>query len=463
MHIHTGRAAKKLSRRKFLMGSGAVIALPNLLNLGGAHAQAQAPERFIGLFVANGLPKALTEDMLDFRAAGLQPLGALKPFEDRMCMVRGIDCETQGPGKTPHTNGCGSFLCATDYDRVTSKGAATLDWIFKQQKANDTVLPTLNTGLWGNDDADERMRMVHSWRGVNQPNEPTAAPRALFDTIFGSNPMVPSNTTSNPASNEYIQASNRRSVLDPVLEDYKYIMSDASGMGPAVQRTISNHLDFVRDLEKKLDALKESAGPSGTSVCEIPNRPDSNRALDSNGIFPPRTQDWPAIWDIVADLYVAAYRCDLVRSGTFMVDSGGDKWGYDGDNGSTDNIHGTTLHNWRDDRHYDLAMEIFKWYYDNAGNFLSRLDSNEFLDADGGTLLDNTTVLIGTELGDPIHSLDDFTYMLVGGKNKFKQGLHNFNGRSDVDFYRTVMSGLGLTGDIGTNAHFNDQLPGVLL
>lgn len=456
MHIHTGRAEKKLSRRRFIIGGSTAIALPNLLNIGGAHAQASAPDRFIGLFVANGLPKELTEDKLEFQAAGFQPLGSFKPFESRMTMVRGIDCETQGPGKTPHTNGCGSFLCATDYDRVTSKGDTTLDWRFKEQKANNTFLPTLNTGLWGNDDADERMRMVHSWRGLNQPNEPTASPRVLFDTIFG-NGGAP---TSEPNSEEYIEANRRRSVLDPVLEDYSYLMSDASGLGTEVQRTISNHLDFVRDLEKKLDTLKDSS--AGGSVCDIPERPDNNADLNSNGIFPPRTQSWPEIWDIVADLFVAAYRCDLVRSGTFMVDSGGDKWSYNGQNGSTGNIHGTTLHNWKSSNHYDLAMEIFSWYWGHAGDFLSRLDSPDFLDANGGTLLDNTTVLVGTELGDPIHSLDDFTYMLVGGNNRFKPGLFNYNGRSDVDLYRTIMTGLDLDGNIGTNAHFSGELSEIL-
>jgi hypothetical protein len=344
--------------------------------------------------------------------------------------------------KTPHSNGCASFMCGRDCTSRESKGGPTLDWIFKEQRVPESVrLPTLNTGVWGADDSDEFYRITHSWRGVNQPNDPIADTLKLFTYIFGSG--QPQN---DPAALK--QQLYRKSVLDAVMEDYKSAMSEASGFSPGVRTLISNHLETVRDLEKRIASLDNTA-------CGVPATPSS---IEGSGKFPPIVANWPAIWDIVADLYVLAYRCDLARCGTFMVDSGGDKWEFDGKNGSTDNVHGTTLHNWKSKDHEALAYEIFEWYWTKAANFLERLDSKDFVDADGGTLLSNSTVLVGTELADPGHNLEGFTFMLAGAKKRFKQGVHTFDGKTDVDFYNTVLTGLGIDTRIGEQKYYSGDL-----
>ncbi len=437
MTASPSRALEKLSRRRFLHGAaGTAIALPLLHAAGGSlHAQVgQVPERFMGLFVAQGLPKVITDSFLDYvHPTGSHPLRSFLPFKDRLTMVRGLNVETTHTNpKTPHSNGCASFMCGRDCTSRETKGGVTLDWLFKQEKAPDTILPTINTGVWGADDSDEFYRIVHSWRGVNQPNDPIADTKKLFAFVFGSMP----NPTDPAAQKEQLY---RKSVLDAVIEDYRAAMSEASGFSPGVRALISNHLDTVRELEKRIGSL-------AATTCGVPAAPAS---IDGSGRFPPVVANWPEIWDIVAELYIMAYRCDLVRSGTFMVDSGGDKWPYAGKHGTTDNVHGTTLHNWKSNDHAPLAFEIFEWYWDKAGDFLARLDSPDFKDADGATLLTNTTVLIGTELGDPSHNLDDFTFMLAGAKGRFQPGPHTFQGKTDVDFYNTVLTGLGIDKRIG--------------
>ncbi len=444
------RALQKLTRRRFLHGAGgAAIALPLLHTVGGSvQAQVgQPPERFIGLFVAQGLPKVITDSFLDYvHPTGSHPLRSFIPFKDRLTMVRGLSVQTQHTNpKTPHSNGCASFMCGMDCSSRETKGGPTLDWIFKQEKAPNTLLPTINTGVWGADDSDEFYRIVHSWRGVNAPNEPTADTKELFKSVFGSLP-----NPGDPAGDK--ENRYRKSVLDAVIEDYKSAMSDASGFSPGVRALISNHLDTVRELEMRIGAL-------GTSKCGVPAEPPS---IAGSGKFPPVVANWPEIWDIVSELYIMAYRCDLVRSGTFMVDSGGDKWPFQGKHGTTDNVHGTTLHNWQSADHAPLAYEIFEWYWDKAGDFLKRLDDPAFKDANGATLLDNTTVLVGTELGDPGHNLNDFTFMLAGGnsggKSPFARGAHTFEGKTDVDFYNTVLTGLGIQKRIGEQKYYGGDL-----
>lgn len=446
----TRNALEKLNRRRFLRGTGgAAIALP-LLSTAGGSLRAQMgniPERFIGLFVAQGIHGSLTEDFLDFEDMDIAPLSSLKPYEDKLTMVREINCLARSAQfKTPHTHGCASFLCGADAPGRTTKGTATMDWVVNQHFENETLLPTLNTGVWGGDDADERMRMVHSWRGEGQPNEPEESTLQVFRNIFGDTPAANPDPVDNT---EAIKAAEyRKSLLDAVLQDYQFAVSDASGYGPAVKRLISNHMETVRDLEVRAVAVAEGLQNGGGGMtCQVPEEPEH---LDGNN---ERDQTkWQPIWDVMADLFVQAYRCDIVRSGTFMVDSGGNKWSYDSPRfGFTDNIHGGTLHNWKQDNNRGLALEIWKWHWDRVADFVRRLADPSFSDLDGKTLLDNTTLVVGTELADPDHDLNGMTYLIGGAKGRFRQGVHNYPGRSDADFYNTIMTGLGIDQRIGTS------------
>jgi hypothetical protein len=298
---------EKLTRRRFLRGAGgAAIALPVLHTAGGsAHAQVgEVPERFIGVFTAQGLPLEVTAPFFDYVGAGnTQPLAALRPFEQKITMVRGVDVRTQGPGRTEHTIGCASFLCGHDYDNVVSKGGTTLDWIIKEEKQLNTPLATLNSGIWGGDDADERGRIVHSWRGLNRPNEPIADTVRLFEYVFGEAPG--GGGQANPEVTR--RGRYRRSVLDAVMQEYAWARSEASGFGPGVRRLIDNHHETIRDLENRNAAQSQQGG----ALSGVTN-PEKPASIPGSGAFPPNTANWDQIWDIVADIYVLAFRADLV-------------------------------------------------------------------------------------------------------------------------------------------------------
>jgi hypothetical protein len=60
-------------------------------------------------------------------------------------------------------------------------------------------------------------------------------------------------------------------------------------------------------------------------------------------------------------------------------------------------------------------------------------------------LLNNTTVLIGTELSEPeTHSRQGMTFFLAGAKNRFKGGTQDVGSRSDTDLYNTILQSMGL-------------------
>ncbi len=97
-----------------------------------------------------------------------------------------------------------------------------------------------------------------------------------------------------------------------------------------------------------------------------------------------------------------------------------------------------------------------------VAEFLGKLDEPSHKDVDGGSLLDNTTVVIGTELGDDVanHGLTDMPFWIAGGQRRYQSG--NFiipGGRSDVELYNTLLRPIGVDSVFGDPAYFADLLP----
>ncbi len=449
---HTSRIeARDLTRRRFLRGAGgAAVALPFLLGEGGnLKAQAAPPiERFIGFFLPLGLPKAvLSADFAGSLNYPVNPIAPLGPHIAKMAMLKNIDVVNTVTGvETLHGTGSFSFLCAEDSTLLSTKGGPTLDWVIKQETGANTPLPTLNTGIYGGDNAVERGRIVHSWRGKGQPNEPIPDTLDLFKYIFG----TPTDTDDPVAARKL---RYRKSVLDNVLEDFKAATGETSGYGVNTRRLIQNHADTVRDLERQVQALSD-----GSLGCPVPTAPPS---VGGNGVSPSDFDRWDKNWEIMTDLYVLALRCDLVRTGTIMVGSGGDSFAYHGPGGSIADVHQDFDHQWKDLSPKDTALwlESRAYLYSKVAQLLAKLDDASYHDADGGTLLDNSTVLVGTELGDPLHDLHDLTYFLAGGRGRFKRGVFDLDGHTDVDLYTTMLKGLGIDKTLGNQTRFKGELP----
>jgi hypothetical protein len=337
-------------------------------------------------------------------------------------------------------------LCAEDSNQLSTQGGPTLDWVIAEESGADTPISTLNTGLWGGDNAVERGRIVHSWRGVDQPNEPISDTLQLFDYVFGG-------LSETPGTDSAREQRYRTSVLDAVLEDFNRVTSEASGYSSSVRRVVDNHAQTVRDLERQVLALAEGAG-----ACMLPSAPES---VGGNGVQPSDFNRWDENWRIMTDLFVLALRCDLVRTGTLMVGSGGDSFSYSGPGGFINDVHQDFDHQWRDLNSDQTALwlESRSWQYQKVAALLEKLDDQAYLDLDGATLLDNTTVLIGSELGDPLHDLEGLVYFLAGGRGRFQRGMHQLSGHTDVDLYTTVLQGLGFARTLGNQTRFEGLLP----
>src|SRR5204863_4885363 len=159
-----------------------------------------------------------------------------------------------------------------------------------------------------------------------------------------------------------------------------------------------------------------------------------------------KSGNWDMVWPLLADLFVTGMRCDLARCGNLTCTASGDRYNYPGQG---TNVH-DLAHAWRPSGENGFDKSV-TWLMGNLAYFLKGMDDPSFTLPEGGTLLDNTPVLVGTEVADPApHSFSKLTFMLAGGGGLFKPGLYDYADRhSEVDLYSTISRALGIADQFG--------------
>ncbi len=445
-----------ISRRRFLRGAGTVaIALPISLHLDRSvwSAEGETPFRYISLFFSNGLPAKFAQQ--GYAGSVLQPLA---PFQAKLAMLRGLSLNETG-GAQLHYKGTGRFGKGVSPLGQASAGGESLDNACFRAYGDGSRLLNVNmhTHVTGGNPAT---RWYHSWRGPNLNNDELLRPRDVFDSLFGT--LVP-----DPDEPEAARALRYRvSVLDSVLEQYREISGPASGYSAKQRAQLSDHLELVRELDQRVQAI--GPRPEDCNVSEPPEIEPSQACTaelcpgDDDFYYGSGGANWNDVWELNTDLYAAAMRCGIVRFGTMGCTGGGDRYPIPElrASGVTESPH-ILAHDWRNNVENGWDQCI-RWLMQKVAYFLGQLDDPNWTDPNGGTMLDNTLVLIGTELGgvaDGQHHVDSMTYWLAGGGGRIASGVYDFPGRSDVDLYSTISRAMGIGERFGDpndfQAHFD--------
>lgn len=416
-----------LNRRRFLIGTGgAVLGLPLLLEPSPVRAD-DPVQRLITVFFGNGLPPPYAADLEG-------PLSPLAPWRSQLSVVRGLDggFAQEDNRLDPHLQGSGGFGVGHAPWGPNQAGGISIDRAAYVAQHPSTPLPTLEMGMYNR--GAERLRAVKTWASPRRPYPPIQNPARLFRRIFGG-------------------ADPSRSVLDAVVGEYRRVSSDAAGYSIASRALIAEHLDTVRELERKIVARETRLAENACLVPPMP--PDispsvgclSEEECGAWGIpVGPATSNWDQVWSLNCELYALALSCDMVRFGSIVCTSGGDRYSIPG---LTHTPHGYA-HEWRAHQDNEFAICV-EWTMSKIAELLGHL----------GPVLDRTLVLIGTELGDPApHSHKDMTYILAGAPSHLQLGVdYDFEGKTVVDLLSTV-STLTNTGDVfGDPRHFSGHLP----
>ena len=381
------------TRRRFLAGAaataGALSLFPWLERVAGA---AGLPPRLLLYYTPHGTvwdrwrPQGGETDFT------LSPiLAPLAKHRERLVIVDGMNLTVGTEYYIPHTYTMPALwtgspidtnadaFCRDDHDQCFGWGTGTsIDQLLAARLKPETPFPTIELGYkCGNQHPANRM--IYSSPG--NPKNPIDDPVKAFDSLF--NGRVDAN-----ADAEALRALRRRSVLDTVLSDFS---SRRAQLSSSDRARLDAHAESVRALERSLGAA--------TPSCTLPAKPadvTAETAIDRS-----------------SDLIASAFGCGLTRILSFQLRVA------DNDNslypwiGLDEGGHHTLSHE-RDDATFDTLAELYTWYSARFAYLLDKLAATP--DVDGTSVLDNTLVIWGSELGTGwSHDISNVPFVFAGG------------------------------------------------
>lgn len=403
-----------LSRRTFLQGVGAAIALPMLDAMSPALATVgratKPPVRLVFAYVPNGIimkdwtPATVGKDFEITRI-----LAPLKAYHDDLLVLSGLadhNGNELGDGPGDHARAGASFLTGVHCKKTSGadiRSGVSADQIAAQAFASQTRFASLELGCEdsrtvGNCDSGYSCAYTNSisWRSPTTPMPPEVNPRLVFERLFG---------TEDYKLDPAIRArrmSYRRSILDLVREDTQKLNGS---LGQADRRKMDEYLTSVREIERRIQSMERSSG-SVTPGVEKPS-----------GI--PVT--FAEYVSLMFDLQLAALRTDLTRVSTMMIGREGSMRTYPEIN-IADSHHPLTHHR-NNPEFIEKVTQINTFHISLFARFLGKMKVTQ--DGDG-TLLDNSLVVYGSGLGDGNrHTHEDLPILVAGkGGGTMKPGRH---------------------------------------
>lgn len=446
---------KPMTRRAMLRGlGGAAVALPflDVMRPRLAHAQGQAPKRFIVMYTPNGTVPANFWPTGGERDFTLSPiLAPLERHRDDMIVVGGVDLisSLSGPGDA-HQKGTGQCLTAAPLQEGTFPGDAglsagwadniSIDQAVANQIAGDTRFRSLELGVLV-DGSDVKSRI--SYRGPGQPIPHENDPAVVYQRVFGD---------IGAASVDTRKKDIRRAlVLDAVLGQYQTLHGK---LGAADRLKLDAHVESIRSIESRLGKDTVEFGGACQPLAGL------------GGLDPMRSSNMPAIGRLQMDLLAMAFACDLTRVGSLMWTRSTSEVVFNWLGDDIREGHHPLAHKGDEDRvKVEQNTRINAWYSEQLAYLVDALKA---IPEGDGTVFDNTVILWTNEQSKGNnHSRMDMPYVLLGsGGGHFDTGRY-LTTRDDRVPHNHLMVSLLHAFDIDAD-HFGDRdlgsgpLPGLV-
>jgi hypothetical protein len=401
-----------LSRRRFLRGLGACIALPAFeslrpLNLLASPAAGKlaatasgTPLRTAFLFFPNGAipaawwPKGEGKDF-EFSPT-LKPLEA---YRQQLQVLGGLDQKAANGGADgagDHARGNGVFLTGVRLKKSATdvRAGLSIDQAIAREIGHLTRFPSLelsSDAIRTSGACDSGYACAYqynlSWSSSTTPVAAESNPRMVFERLFG--------TGDSGARSENMKRrqQEQRSVLDFVLEDARGMNQRLNGRDKA---KLDQYLTGIREIETSIEKA-ERLGIAKDPGTETPSGIPLERAQYVQLMF---------------DMLVLAFQTDSTRVATLLL-------GHDGDNRSLAEIgisegHHDLSHHFNNEEKIQKLTEIDLWYAKQLAKFLQKLQDTK--DMDGKSLLHNSMILYGSGNADGNrHTHSNLPLILAGG------------------------------------------------
>jgi hypothetical protein len=482
---------KILSRRNVLRGAGVAISLPWLESLAPREAHGQAAsaiKRFVPIYFPNGS----AVEWWDIKGTGkdwqLCPLlRVLAPVKAKTRVIKNIgnyswrrDLVTMMPAwytsqvrqdimtlmpagalnLPAHSRQPAAMLTCVDGDGIRRDrglnvatapvNAITADQVIAKALTVKTPLQSMQLGLLdGPGDLDGRhssMSRNMSWADADTPLGKDLDPQHVFDALV-SNGATKQDSMTDP--NAAAEAARRQALDKSALDSISASATTLQmRLAQADKARLEQFLTGVRELESKIG---QAAQPGRTAGCNPIARPTA--VTDPNQKA-----------GIMNDLIVMALQCDVTRVISYMLDNSRSDLVYthvkkhdftkDVDvAGTAGGYHGSQHAGLRN---IDFAS-ITNWHIGVASDLAQKLDK---VPEGNGTLLDNSLLMLFSDMHHGDHAGFDLPIALMGGTGTFQADQYIVlpedpqQGRQMRDLYFTIMNNY-----FGLNiASFGDDL-----
>lgn len=267
-----------------------------------------------------------------------------------------------------------SFLTGAPYPETPNfTNTISLDQVLAREIGGDTRFPFLSFSIY-----DRGWGCSWNDRGVAIP--PMHDEQQVFDKLFGEEDLS--------AKQQQIQADQQ--VVRSLYRDMELMIKQGSNAGK-----IDSYRDVIVELEQQ---LRHEEFWLKTKKPEIPN----TLSEDQEFAFSAKVQN-------LLELSKLAFQTDSTRVITLSLD-----WIYGAINvpGASGGWHTLSHHGGKDDALLKLAC-IERDLVKHLNRFLTELDQ---IEEGNGTLLDHTTVVIGSNFGDSSkHTCNNLPTIIAGG------------------------------------------------
>jgi len=393
---------KRLSRRTFLRGTGAVIALPFLDAMAPAQTPvrrtaAAAKTRFAGFYVPHGA----TMDKWTPPTQGTgfeftEILKPLEPFRGHVNIVSGLAHPyVAGAGGADvsaganHTRAAAVFLTGAAPERGPQAHlGVSIDQVAAKHIGQDTPLPSLELSIEEAVLACEATfscayRNSISWKSPTDPLPMQNNPRLVFEKLFGD---------GSSSAERRARRRESQSLLDSVVGQVASLQND---LAPADRRRLTQYLDDVREVERRIQRAEASVRDD----LDLPELPTG---------VPTTFQEH---LKLLMDLQVIAFQAEITRVSTLMFARELSTSVYP-ETTIRDPFHNLSHHS-NDRGNMDRFAQLNTYHMTKFAYFVDKLKS--IPDGDG-TLLDHSLVLYGSSLSDGNqHNFSPLPIVLAGG------------------------------------------------
>ena len=386
---------KHIQRRAVLKGIGATVALPFLDAMVPAStaladtAAGKTPKRFAFI----GFPHGAIMDSWSPKETGtnftISPiLKPLDPFRKHLTIVSGL---RNKPAETPEPHAYieqGWLTCVKpwDFGKGGADSGVSADQLAVRHIGQDTRLPSLELTT-----SQGSARLA--WRTPTQSLPQEGNPRAIFQKLFG----------QGDTDKERAQIlAETGSILDRVQAQAQRLQAS---LGVKDRVVVSDYLDSVREIERRV----QMAAKADNSELIIPDAPVGT------------PNDITEYFKLMFDLMALAFQADITRVITLSMDREASMRTYTNLN-IAEGFHPLSHHG-NQPLKMDKLVQIQRYHTEVFAGFIKKIEAAK---EGGGTVLDHSTILFGSDMSNSDrHNNDPLPSVILGHANgKIKGGQH---------------------------------------